>query len=235
MSEPETAPNTQHDLRPVAAFDVDGTLTWADSYLLFLRFVAGRLGFVVKMVQLVPTFLAYRLGALPRSAVKEKTLSVFLAGMAAEDYLARCRLFAQIIYPIIGRADGLARLKAHQGVRDQVALVSASLRDYLAVWADDLGVDHVLASEVEIVNGRLTGRLLGENCWGPGKLAAIRSTFQDAPLVAAYGDTRGDKEMLAAAQNPGFRIFEEIPRDRFAQLFSLYAGNLMEQSIANRL
>jgi phosphoserine phosphatase len=54
-------------------------------------------------------------------------------------------------------------------------------------------------------------------------------------LVAAYGDTRGDKEMLAAAQNPGFRIFEEAPRDRLIQLFSLYAGNSMERQLTNRL
>ncbi len=235
MIEPETTPNATKEAHPVAAFDVDGTLTWADSYLLFLRFVAGRFGFVAKMMQLIPVFLAYRLGAVPRSAVKEKTLGVFLAGMTAEDYWARCRTYAQMIYPIIGRSDGLARLKTHQGVRDQVALVSASLRDYLAVWAEELDVGHVLASEVEIVNGRLTGRLLGENCWGPGKLAAIRTTFGTAPLIAAYGDTRGDKEMLAAAQNPGFRVFEEAPRDRLIQLFWLYAGNFMERRLTNRL
>ncbi|MFN8958506.1 MAG: HAD-IB family hydrolase [Hyphomonadaceae bacterium] len=235
MIEPETTPIATKEARPVAAFDVDGTLTWADSYLLFLRFVAGRFGFVVKMVQLIPVFVAYRLGGVPRSAVKEKTLTVFLAGMSAEEYLAQCQAYAQMIYPIIARPDGLARLRAHQGVRDQVALVSASLRDYLAVWAQELGVDHVLATEVEIVNGRLTGRLLGDNCWGPGKLAAIQAGFKSAPLVAAYGDTRGDKEMLAAAQNPGFRIFEEAPRDRLIQLFSLYAGNSMERQLTNRL
>jgi phosphoserine phosphatase len=93
----------------------------------------------------------------------------------------------------------------------------------------------VLASEVEIINGQLTGRLLGDNCWGPSKLAAIQANFGAAPLVAAYGDTRGDKEMLAAAQNPSFRIFEEAPRDRLIQLFSLYAGKHMERGLTNRL
>lgn len=230
----QSTPDAGSD-RPIAAFDVDGTLTWADSYLLFLRFVAGRFGFVVKMVQLIPIFLAYRLGAAPRSAVKEKTLTVFLAGMRVEAYQARCRAYARLIYPIIARPDGLTRLRAHLGVHDQVALVSASLRDYLAVWAEELGVEHVLATEVEILDGRLTGRLRGDNCWGPGKLQAIRAAFDQAPLMAAYGDTRGDKEMLAAAQNPGFRVFEEAPRDRFSQLLSLYAGNLMERSLTNQL
>ena len=242
MNEPEAPENKANAIasdaaspRPIAAFDVDGTLTWADSYLLFLRFVAGRFGFAAKMMQLIPIFLAYRLGGVPRSTVKEKTLHLFLAGMTREDYLTRCKAFAQTIYPIIARPDGLARLRAHVGVRDQVALVSASLRDYLAVWAEELGVDHVLGTEVEIVNGHLTGRLQGDNCWGPGKLAAIRKTFGAAPLVAAYGDTRGDKEMLAAAQNPGFRIFEETPRNRLVHLFSFYAGKQMERRLTNRL
>ena len=109
MIEPKPAASPQKEERPVAAFDVDGTLTWADSYLLFLRFIAGRFGFAVKMIRLVPTFLAYRFGVLPRSAVKEKTLGLFLAGMTAEDYLARCQTFAQTIYPLIARPDGLAR------------------------------------------------------------------------------------------------------------------------------
>ncbi|OYU76337.1 MAG: hypothetical protein CFE32_10645 [Alphaproteobacteria bacterium PA3] len=218
MTEPEANPANKNVMRPIAAFDVDGTLTWADSYLLFLRFVAGRLGFVIKMAQLIPVFMAYRLGGVPRSAVKEKTLQLFLAGMPVESYLNQCRTFAQTIYPIIARPDGLARLRAHLGVRDQVAFVSG-----------------VLATEVEIVNGRLTGRLLGDNCWGPGKLAAIRTAFGTAPLVAAYGDTRGDKEMLAAAQNPSFRLFEEAPRNRFVHLFSLYAGKQMERRLTNRL
>lgn len=235
MTEPEVNPANKNVMRPIAAFDVDGTLTWADSYLLFLRFVAGRFGFVIKMARLIPVFMAYRLGGVPRSAVKEKTLQLFLAGMPVESYLNQCRTFAQTIYPIIARPDGLARLRAHLGVRDQVAFVSASLRDYLAVWAQELGVDCVLATEVEIVNGRLTGRLLGDNCWGPGKLAAIRTAFGTAPLVAAYGDTRGDKEMLAAAQNPSFRLFEEAPRNRFVHLFSLYAGKQMERRLTNRL
>jgi hypothetical protein len=41
--------------------------------------------------------------------------------------------------------------------------------------------------------------------------------------------------MLAAAQNPGFRIFEEAPRNRFFHLFSLYAGKHMERRLTNRL
>ncbi len=28
-----------------------------------------------------------------------------------------------------------------------------------------------------------------------------------AELVAAYGDTKGDREMLAAALKPGYRVF----------------------------
>lgn len=228
-------PARQAPARPVAAFDVDGTLTWADSYLLFLRFIAGRWGFVLGLVRLVPVFLAYRLGLVDRARVKQATLTLFLAGMAHAHYLDRCRIFARLIYPLISRPDGLARLRAHLGVQDQVAFVSASLRDYLMVWAEDLGVAHVLATNVEVRDGRLTGQILGENCWGPGKLLAIRTAFPDTQLAAAYGDTRGDRDMLAAADQAGFRQFIEAPRDRLARLIGLYAGDWMEREAANRL
>ena len=214
---------------PIAAFDVDGTLTWADSFSLFLRFVAGRWGFLFKMARLMPGFVAYGFGLMPRAGLKEKIIHAFFGGMKASLYHHLCADYARFIYPIIARPDALARLRAHQGIHDHVVLVSASLQDYLTCWATNLGVEAVLATRVEVVAGKLTGRLDGPNCWGPQKLSAIQSAYGEAPLVAAYGDTRGDKEMLAGAQNPGYRLFQERPANYKAQIWRLYLGNQMER------
>ncbi|GIU67394.1 HAD-IB family phosphatase [Candidatus Phycosocius spiralis] len=225
---------TPSTVAPIAAFDVDGTLTWADSFSLFLRFVAGRWGFLLKMARLVPDFVAYSFGMMPRAGLKEKIIHAFLGGMKAAHYHHLCADFARFIYPLIARPDALARLRAHQGIHDQVVLVSASLQDYLACWAADLGVPAVLATRVEVVAGLLTGRLDGPNCWGPQKLVAIQGAYGQTFLAAAYGDTRGDKEMLEGAQNQGYRIFQERPRNYQSQILSLYLGNQIERWRANQ-
>jgi phosphatidylglycerophosphatase C len=219
---------------PIAAFDVDGTLTWADSFTLFLRFAVGRFGFFVRLVRLAPSFVAYGFKRISRATLKERIIMAFFSGMGVDHYQSLCADYARFIYPIIARSDALARLRAHQGINDRVVFVSASLQDYLEFWAKELGVEAVLATRVEMVAGKLTGRLDGPNCWGPQKLAAIQGTYGEAPLVAAYGDTRGDKEMLAGAQNPGYRLFQEQPANHRAQISRLCLGNQMERWRANK-
>jgi phosphatidylglycerophosphatase C len=215
--------------RPVAAFDVDGTLTWTDSFMLFLRFVRGRWGFAIRMIRLLPVFGAYVLRLRDRDATKNLLMSAFLKGISEARFEQYCRDFARVAYPLIGRPDALARVNSHLGVRDEVAMVSASLEGYLRPWAESLGVSHVLATRVQVQHGLLTGLMLGQNCRCEQKLMRIKSQFGDAPLVAAYGDSRGDHEMLAASQNPGMLVFEEAPANRRAIWWDMYFGDLLER------
>ena len=59
---------------------------------------------------------------------------------------------------------------------------------------------------------RVTGAFAGENCRGAEKVNRLRAAFgPDVRLRAAYGDTSGDTEMLAIAEEPGFRAFTQRP------------------------
>ena len=224
------AHQTQH-LRSIAAFDVDGTLTWTDSFMLFLRFVSGRWGFLTRLVGLMPVFLAYLVRLRDRDATKNVLMAACLRGIRQPRYDQYCRDFARVAYPIIARPDAVARLNSHLGVRDDVVLVSASLEGYLIPWAQALGVATVLATQVEVQDGMLTGGMRGYNCRCQHKLNRIRTHFGDALIVAAYGDSRGDREMLAAAQHPGFMVFDEAPANRMAILWDLYCGDLLERRL----
>ena len=60
--------------------------------------------------------------------------------------------------------------------------------------------------------GGITGRLVGRNCRGPEKVARLREHFgRNVTLAAAYGDSSGDREMLAMAAAPGLRVFSGRP------------------------
>jgi phosphatidylglycerophosphatase C len=220
--------------KPIAAFDVDGTLTWTDSFMLFMRFVSGRWGFIVTLVKLLPVFGAYVLGLRNRDETKNRLMIAFLRGRSYPSYQEYCDDFADVAYPIIARRDALARLNAHVDARDEVVLVSASLEDYLKPWAKSLNIETVLATRVEVVNNKLTGRMVGPNCRCEQKVNRLREHFGDAHIVAAYGDSRGDHEMLAASENPGMLVFKEAPANRHAILWDLYFGDLLERTVRGR-
>jgi phosphatidylglycerophosphatase C len=222
-----TSPSAR--LRKIAAFDVDGTLTWTDSFMLFLRFVSGRWGFAFKMIGLMPVFLAYLVRLRDRDATKNLLMTAFLKGISQARYQQWCHDFARVAYPIIARPDALARLNSHLGVHDEVVLVSASLEDYLIAWAEYLGVGIVLATQVDIQGGLLTGAMLGPNCRCAQKVARLKEHFGTFDLVASYGDSRGDKELLEATSNPGYRVFEESPSNRRALWWDMYFGDLLER------
>ena len=76
----------------------------------------------------------------------------------------------------------------------------SQLTDRLAV---DLGIDFAAANELEIVDGKLTGRVLGEIVDRAGKAAALRRFAQEIGLpvsaTIAIGDGANDLDMLNVA------------------------------------
>ena len=107
------------------------------------------------------------------------------------------------------RPKALEELKIKNKAPYTLYIVSASINHYLDVWAQDNGIEHVIATNLSVVNGRLTGALSGPNCWGPGKMAKIAAEMAETPYIIAeaYGDTRGDREMLHAAEVSFFKPF----------------------------
>ena len=79
-------------------------------------------------------------------------------------------------------------------------------------------------AQIEVVEGKLTGRFKSNNCYGAEKVCRITEalsasqtadtgdkTFLDRSLyeIEAFGDSRGDKEMLAFADQGHYKPFRE--------------------------
>jgi phosphoserine phosphatase len=83
------------------------------------------------------------------------------------------------------------------------ALVSGGFMPIIGPIAEDLGIDYVAANELEVVDGRLTGRVLGDVIDRAGKAEALRQFAADARIpvknTVAIGDGANDLDMLAAA------------------------------------
>lgn len=103
-------------------------------------------------------------------------------------------------------AQPLAELRAHQKAGRPVVFVSGSFPALLEPIAEELGVEHVLATRLEVEDGRYTGCLLPPQTIGEGKAAAIRDFLHKRGVNAAhcfaYGDDVSDLPMLQAVGQP---------------------------------
>lgn len=84
-----------------------------------------------------------------------------------------------------------------------VAIVSGGFIEIVADLARELGIDHAQANRLEIVDGRLTGRVIGDIVDREGKAAALRRFAAEAGLplsrTVAIGDGANDLDMLEVA------------------------------------
>jgi HAD superfamily hydrolase (TIGR01490 family) len=188
----------------IAAFDFDGTLTRRDSLLPFLRMVAGA-RLLPASLRALPQMAGYAIGVVPNWKAKEALLRGALEGLPAADLEAYGVAFARDVIPGLLRPGALDQIRKHRAQGDVLALVSASLEVYLVPWARAHGFDVVAGTRLETRDGILTGRLHGSNCWGPEKVARLRLAVGglDGRSVVAYGDGRGDRELLDLAKTSG--------------------------------
>ena len=193
----------------VAAFDLDGTLTEGGSVFAWLKAIAGR-GATYRSASALALPLA--IGAL-RSGyradqAKEQLFRRLLAGCVEADVVAQSSDFAHAHLAHHGRAQVLARLAWHLGEGHDVVIVSASPQLYVEVLAQALGVRAGLGTRLAIdARGRLSGGYLGKNCRGSEKLRRLREWMESRdypgdPVLYAYGNSRGDRRMLRAANFP---------------------------------
>lgn len=186
--------------RHVAVFDFDGTLTQRDTLPLFIRFAKGTGAYYAGLAVCSPFLLAYVLRLYPNDKAKQRLFSHFFKGM---DYTTFRQLgidFAQHIDSIACQ-HAVQRLKEHL-LQGKVYVVSASVTEWVEPWCRAQGVCQVLGTQVEVsADGRLTGCFLSRNCYGEEK---VRRLLEAEPhradyYLTAYGDSRGDCEMLAFA------------------------------------
>jgi phosphatidylglycerophosphatase C len=189
--------------RPLAAFDLDGTLTRRDTLLPFLLRAVGRdRAYRALVVSSLPLARAAALGGPHRDVAKAAVLSRVLTGVPLAELAEAAESYADHVVAHGLRPDVRARVEWHRSEGHELVLVSASPELYVAPIGRRLGFDDVLATRLEVdADGRLTGRLVGANCRGPEKVARLRQWRGDALVIAyAYGDSAGDREMLALAK-----------------------------------
>lgn len=191
----------------IFAFDFDGTLTYKDSLLEFIRYTQGNLSFVLGFMLYSPLLILMKLHAYPNWKVKQQLFSYYFKNCPIDTFNKYCDDFGREYVNII-REKGMSAIRKAILEGGKVLIVSASIDNWVAPFFKGLDV-RILGTRIEIVEGKVTGRFLTNNCYGKEKVKRIQELYPDRKnyMLVAFGDSRGDKEMLEYADKGYYRPF----------------------------
>jgi phosphatidylglycerophosphatase C len=200
----------QTDKPVVAVFDFDGTLTRHDTLLPFLLYLFGGAAVLRHALVLSPTLAGYGLGLIRNDVAKERVLIRCLSGMEMDVLRREGERFAALVLPGLLRNEALQRVKWHRRQGHRCVVISASLDLYVRPWAQKMGFDDVISTHLQVrEDGCTTGRLAEGNCYGAEKVRRLEALLgtKENYVLHAYGDSRGDRELLAAADHAHYKFF----------------------------
>ena len=190
-------------------FDFDGTITRDDSLLEFVAYVVGFKKFFRGILVLSPILAAYKLGFASNNFTRRKLLDYFFAGMSADKFDKICKKYSTTHIEDILKQSAMDKIASYKAAGDRVVIVTASLEDWLRPWCEAQGLE-LLGTKIRRKGGIITGEIEGQNCYGAQKVARVRAAYdvQAFDRVIAYGDSRGDREMLEFADEAHYKAFE---------------------------
>ena len=190
-------------------FDFDGTITSKDSLLEFIKYTHGVVGFLCGFLLYSPLLILMKLHFYPNYRVKQKVFAHFYRGMSISEFNRKCKAFAQDKKNIIREA-AKKQIKEAKKEQAQIFIISASIDNWVAPFFDEESDVTVLGTQIEVKDGLVTGRLLTKNWYGAEKVARLKTVLtksRDQYEIIAFGDSKGDKEMLEYADKGYYKPF----------------------------
>ena len=192
----------------IAFFDFDGTITREDSTIKFIRYFVGDVKFVIGLSVLFPLMILYKLKIINNNIIKQIIISYYFKGKDFEDFKSKAEYFSLNKLNTLIRKKALEKISWHKNNGHTVVVVSASIDLWLRPWCQENGIN-LISTMLETDNRIITGKTHKKNCYGPEKVARILEKYNlsDYSYIYAYGNSRGDYEMLSIAHESHYKPF----------------------------
>ena len=147
-----------------------------------------------------------QLAADPERKVRERAVAALGSHGSPEAKTALVRLVQEGEASL--RPAALEKLNWHKKEGHTIVIVSASFEEYLKFWCKQEGIA-LLATTIEVKDGKFTGKFASPNCYGDEKIRRIKQTYnlQDFSHITAYGDTKGDLPLKEIAHEFHYKPF----------------------------
>ena len=88
-------------------------------------------------------------------------------------------------------------------------MVSSSISNYLKPWCDEMGFD-LFSKELEVIDGKLTGKFSTPNCNGQEKVRRIKEKYDllEYDEIHVFGNSKGDFSMLELGTHKYYKFFK---------------------------
>lgn len=148
----------------------------------------------------------YTLGVIDAPRVARQALKSF-RGREESWLLQSCaEWFPEYVLPEV-QAAGRRAVQQHREAGDFVAIVTGATRYVAEPVARELGIDHVICSELELdAEGRFTGQVVEPLCYGAGKISRTQTIAEREGFrledACFYSDSITDLPLLEAVKAP---------------------------------
>lgn len=197
-----------------AFFDVDGTLYTANMSRGLAQYVAehgGKWRVRWYWARNLPYYYLRQLGLMSEEEFRKpwvQSLGSLIQGWSVKQGDIAFRWIAEQYIQPTAQPDVIARLREHMAQGHLTLLVSAMLTPTLKILGDALGVTDVIGTNVEVMDGRFTGRVLLPICTGSAKERLVREWVHARGIALdwhasyAYADSISDVKLLEMVGHP---------------------------------
>ena len=218
-----------NEKKKLYVFDFDGTLTKRDTFVEFIRYMHGTKAMLLGFARYAPVLLLMKMGLFPNGRAKRMVFTHFFGGMSEEKFDAGCQRFATEKKKLL-RPNGMRKIDSLLGEGQCVVVISASMTRWVQPFFNECVSKHgetlpmrstdgrefsrfiVTGTDVEVVDGKLTGRFVGKNCYGAEKLRRLKGLYPalDKYYLTVFGDSKGDIALLDCSDEGYYKPFRGL-------------------------
>ena len=181
---------------------MDNTLVSRDTARLYVRYQrdVGEAGWR-DAVRVGWWILQYTFGVIDAERVAEQALEDF-RGKEESWMETTCRgWFRDYVLEHVADA-GRRAVDKHRAAGDTLAIVTGATRYAAEPLAEELGIDHVICTRLEVQDGRFTGKVVKPMCYGAGKITLTQNHGFDLSDASFYSDSITDLPLLEHVPRP---------------------------------
>ena len=197
----------EEEIKTLYCFDFDGTITKHDTMFMFLKFYSPK-RFYIQFILFIPLFILARLKLADVEKVKKSFINSIIGGESREKIAIQSDAFFRKTSSVIFRKEALEFIEKIDRTATDCILVTASLDCWVKPFSDHLNMK-LVATEARFENNLFTGDFKTKNCTGKEKVNRIKQVINGKHYdkIVAFGDSPGDKEMFAWADEYYYRYF----------------------------